>query len=66
MGSKSQVIVCFVCAGCSVAYVATQNLPARVSPGRFGCFDCHAQVYAWTGPFDYSEWRRIEEAATDL
>jgi hypothetical protein len=58
MTSVSQITVHFSCPKCGVIYRAVQTR-SRVSSGRFDCLDCFAEVYAWSGSYDYAAWKPV-------
>jgi hypothetical protein len=50
-------IVVFACPKCGAVYQATQHQVPDTSFGIFNCLACHAQVYAWNGAYDFSDWK---------
>jgi hypothetical protein len=58
MSSRAQPItVVFACPECSAVYQATQHQVPDTSFGIFNCLACHAQVYAWNGAYEFSDWK---------
>jgi hypothetical protein len=58
-GNKATAVVrvVFACTGCSAPFEATQiHRPAK---GAFACGFCDAEVYSWSGPYDYTDWRSV-------
>jgi hypothetical protein len=58
MTSLSQITVHFACPKCGMSYTAVQTR-SRVSGGRFDCLDCFAEVYSWSGIYDYAAWKPV-------
>jgi hypothetical protein len=58
MTSISQTTVHFACHKCGVIYRAVQTR-CHASSGRFDCLDCFAEVYAWSGSYDYVGWKPV-------
>jgi hypothetical protein len=56
MSSRHQTIVIFACPKCPAIYQATQNVVPATCFGIFHCIKCTAQVYAWQGRYDFSDW----------
>jgi hypothetical protein len=51
------VRVVFACTGCSAPFEATQI--HRRATGAFACGFCGDEVYLWSGPYDYTDWRSV-------
>jgi hypothetical protein len=51
--------VIFSCPQCRLLYSAEQERFTRESAGRFDCIDCNAEIFSWSGRYDYVRWRII-------
>ncbi len=49
--------IVFACPSCGAIYHATQHRGVDTHFGVFNCLACHAQVYAWHGPYDFLDWK---------
>jgi hypothetical protein len=58
MASVSEITVHFACPKCGMNYRAVQTRSPE-SSGRFKCIDCHAEVFAWSGAYDYVAWKPV-------
>jgi predicted RNA-binding Zn-ribbon protein involved in translation (DUF1610 family) len=58
MNSATQPItVVFACPQCGSVYRASQYRGMGAHFGVFNCVSCHAQVYAWSGLYDFLDWQ---------
>jgi hypothetical protein len=57
MTSGTQIPVIFSCPKCGVYYQATQEQRPDKHFGSFKCEDCKAEVHAWSGIYDYFDWK---------
>jgi len=65
MFSGKPINVIFVCSQCSLVYIGQQERRADgKGAGRFGCTGCGAMVHAWSGVYDYADWKPLELAPT--
>jgi hypothetical protein len=55
--ATQQAIVVFACPKCGTIYRATQRRGPGTHFGVFNCIACHAQVYAWSGLYDFLDWK---------
>jgi hypothetical protein len=53
----------FACRQCSAVYAANQECYAGL--GSFDCWDCNAEIFAWTENYHYSNWDQID-ATSDI
>jgi len=61
MFSQAPISVIFVCPKCASVYVATQERRRDKLAGQFDCTTCGAVVHAWSGAYDYPDWRIFKE-----
>jgi hypothetical protein len=52
--------VMFVCSKCCAGYQATQRPRPEETWGRFCCEVCQTEIYVWSGPYAYLDWRAVE------
>jgi hypothetical protein len=52
--------VLFSCPRCGLGYQAMQERVSDTTAGQFDCTGCAAEVYAWSGFYDYVVWKPIE------
>jgi predicted RNA-binding Zn-ribbon protein involved in translation (DUF1610 family) len=57
MTSGTQIAVMFSCPKCGAFYEATQEQHPKKQYGSFKCEDCKAEVYAWSGTYDFFGWK---------
>jgi hypothetical protein len=57
MTSGTQIMVIFSCPKCSLFYEATQEQHLDVHAGSFKCKECKAEVYTWSGGYDFVDWK---------
>jgi hypothetical protein len=57
MTSATQITVMFSCPKCSAFYEATQEHHPDNHFGKFKCQDCQTEVHAWSGIYDYVDWK---------
>jgi hypothetical protein len=53
----------FTCPECGMNYTATKEQhPDRHSgnPGSFQCVFCETEVHAWTGLYDFFDWKTVK------
>lgn len=55
-----KISVLFSCQNCPSIYRAVQRRGKH--SGQFMCLTCGATVHAWTGHFNFSEWKVIGES----
>ena len=61
MFGRTPIDVIFVCRKCSLVYVAKQERRRDKLTGKFDCTACGAVVHAWSGAYDYHDWRIVED-----
>jgi predicted RNA-binding Zn-ribbon protein involved in translation (DUF1610 family) len=59
MNWAAQTTVVFACPKCGAIYRALQTRTSEVKTQRYACPGCKAQVHAWSGVYDYSEWTKV-------
>jgi hypothetical protein len=47
----------FTCPGCGMDYAATKEQHPHKHTGRFECGICKAEVHAWSGLYDFFDWK---------
>jgi hypothetical protein len=47
----------FTCPGCGMDYAATKEQHSHKHTGRFECGICKAEVHAWSGLYDFFDWK---------
>ena len=47
----------FTCPNCGMPYTATKELHADKHSGSFNCKVCGIEVHAWSGPYDFFDWK---------
>jgi transcription elongation factor Elf1 len=47
----------FTCPNCGVPYAATKELHSEKRSGSFNCTVCGVQVHAWSGNYDFFDWK---------
>lgn len=52
------VRVVFACIGCREPFIAAQTFQPG-SSGKFRCKFCGNKVHAWSGSYDFTEWRSV-------
>jgi hypothetical protein len=57
MTSGTQITVIFSCPKCCFCYEATQEQHPDKHFGSFKCQDCKAEVHAWSGIFNFFDWK---------
>jgi hypothetical protein len=58
MNNATQPItVIFGCLKCGTIYQAKQHRGPGTHFGAFNCVACHSQVYAWSGLYDFMDWK---------
>jgi hypothetical protein len=57
--TSHQTTVIFLCK-CGVAYTATQVRAPERKSGKFNCAECKAEIYSWSGGYDYRSWKPIK------
>jgi hypothetical protein len=57
MTSGTQITVMFSCPKCWAFYEATQEHRADNRFGKFKCQDCGTEVHAWSGIYDFVDWK---------
>jgi hypothetical protein len=50
----------FTCPGCGVDYTATREEHHEKRVSSFKCSVCDTEVHAWTGYFDFFNWRVVK------
>jgi|tagenome__1003787_1003787.scaffolds.fasta_scaffold20968004_1 hypothetical protein len=60
MTNGIQTTVHFACPKCDAIYKTTQELRPERQSGTFSCFDCHAEVHAWSGSYNFTGWNAVE------
>lgn len=55
-------VVFFGCPECGACYSAIQAPRPTAKPRLFSCEDCKSVVHRWSSSYDYSGWRRYENA----
>jgi predicted RNA-binding Zn-ribbon protein involved in translation (DUF1610 family) len=63
MAIGSQTTVIFRCPKCGLLYQAVQERRSETSAGRFDCTVCLAEIYAWSGDYDYNVWKNLASAS---
>jgi hypothetical protein len=48
----------FACPKCDAMYKTTRELIGK-QIGSFACFDCHSEVHAWSGSYDFTNWKAV-------
>jgi len=56
MSNAAQTTVIFACPKCGVTYRTTQSRTPEHRAGSFNCSGCNAEVAAWSGSYDYTDW----------
>ena len=51
----------FTCPGCGVDYTATREEHHEKRTSSFKCSVCDTEVFAWSGYFDFFNWRVVKE-----
>ena len=51
----------FTCPGCGVDYTATREEHHEKRVSSFNCSVCDTEVFAWSGYFDFFNWRVMKE-----
>jgi hypothetical protein len=59
MENHGSTVVLFACPKCKQPYRTTQSRFSYERPGRFDCIKCNVQVHAWSGFFDFMEWKAV-------
>jgi hypothetical protein len=59
MEHRGSTVVLFACPKCKQPYRTTQSRFSYERPGRFDCIKCNVQVHAWSGFFDFMEWKAV-------
>jgi hypothetical protein len=57
MASCIWTIEHFTCPNCGIDYTATKEQHSETRSGSFGCKVCKAEVYAWSGIYDFFGWK---------
>jgi hypothetical protein len=47
----------FTCPGCGMDYDATREQHSDKHSGSFECRICKAEVHAWSGLYDFFDWK---------
>jgi predicted SprT family Zn-dependent metalloprotease len=47
----------FTCPNCGLDYAATKEQHSERRSGSFSCQVCKAEVHAWSGVYDFFDWR---------
>ncbi len=55
-------VVFFGCPECGACSSAIQTPCHTAQPRLFSCEDCKSVVHRWSSAYDYSGWRRYENA----
>lgn len=63
MKQSHVVLVVFACPDCGEPYVAAQE--HRQAFGSFDCWDCKAEIFCWSGEYQYTGWDRIDPIEVD-
>ena len=57
MASGIWTIEDFNCPGCGMYYTATREQHSHKHSGRFECRICTTEVHAWSGLYDFFDWK---------
>ncbi len=47
----------FTCPSCGMAYTATKEQHSDKHSGSFNCRICGTEVHAWSGLYDFFDWK---------
>ena len=47
----------FTCPSCGMNYTATREELQNKHSGSFNCQICSGEVHAWSGPYDFFDWK---------
>jgi hypothetical protein len=47
----------FTCPNCGIDYTATKEQHSGAHAGSFKCEVCKAEVHAWSGDYDFFDWK---------
>jgi hypothetical protein len=53
----------FTCPDCGMDYTATKEQHPDKHSGSFDCKICRAEVHAWSGPYDFFDWKINKKGA---
>jgi hypothetical protein len=53
----------FICTECGMSYTATKEQHPDKHSGSFECRVCSAVVHAWTGFYDFFDWKTAKTAS---
>jgi hypothetical protein len=51
----------FACPRCGTQYRGTKQPWPFVQAGRFDCVVCNAEIHAWSGYYDYTAWKALND-----
>jgi predicted RNA-binding Zn-ribbon protein involved in translation (DUF1610 family) len=57
MTGATQITVMFSCPKCGALCDATQEQHPDEHYGKFKCQDCGTEVHAWSGIYDFVDWK---------
>jgi hypothetical protein len=57
MSNGTQITAYFACPKCGLGFKTTQEQVGEKRTGHFDCTDCRAQVHAWSGIYDFTDWQ---------
>jgi predicted SprT family Zn-dependent metalloprotease len=57
MTSDIWTIEYFSCPGCGLPYTATREHHPDKHYGRFSCEVCGVKIHAWSGNYDFFDWK---------
>jgi hypothetical protein len=57
MASCIWTIEHFTCPNCGIDYTATKEQHSDTHSGGFNCMVCKAEVHAWSGVYDFFDWK---------
>ena len=49
----------FTCPNCGMNYAATKEKHPHKHSGSFNCKVCESEVHAWSGLYDFFDWKPI-------
>ena len=54
----------FTCPNCGLDYTATKEEHAETRSGSFNCKVCKTEVHAWSGVYDFFDWKAANVRST--